>query len=217
MYEPIDSNQNVISIIAFIDGASFFKNSPVWAMFGLIADLHPLIRNSYTNIINFFMLATNKPKLNIFLKKHVNKDFEKLINVGINIIDIGNIKIKIIGFIADSQAIPKFLNTKQYNGVNGCIHCEETGEQISPNLRVYPFSKKKTRRTKDKYIRQLATAVETKKPCMGIMGPCWISKFINIPDDIILDYMHVCCIGTMQQQVNLWELSNNKFFLKFLY
>lgn len=206
MYEPIDTNTKCVSMVLFFDGASFFKYSSVWAMFGIIADLDPIIRNSFENIISFFMFGSNKPNLNKFLKMHMS-DFEDLIYKGVDVHNRGTIKLRIIGFIADSQAIPKVLNTKQYNGKFGCIHCNHEGVQETKNLRVYPKKSSATRRTNDQYQRQLEKVIKEKKEYAGIKGPCWISKFINIPDGVIIDYMHVCCIGTMEHQVSLWDLS----------
>jgi hypothetical protein len=93
-------------------------------MFGIIADMSPIIRNSYENIISFFMFESNKPNLNLFLKKYV-AGIKIMTQDGLHLDGIGRIKIRIIGFIADSQALPKVLNTKQYNCRFGCIHCTD--------------------------------------------------------------------------------------------
>jgi hypothetical protein len=216
MYEPINQGSKVLSIILFFDGASFFKYQSIWAMFGIIADLKPIIRNSFENIISFFMFGSNKPNLNTFLDKHMS-DFQNLIEKGVYIPNIGVFKLRIIGFIADSQAIPKVLNSKQYNGKFGCIHCNHEGLQKSKTLRVYPFDSSVTRRTNDQYSRELAEVLKEKKENHGIKGPFWIHKFIKIPDGVIIDYMHVSCIGTMEQQVTLWDLSKfidqNPFYI----
>jgi hypothetical protein len=163
------------------------------------------------------MLGTSKPRLNLFCQKYL-KNFENFINFGLNIDTIGHVNLRISGFIGDSQAIPKVLNTKQYNGVCGCIHCLMEGVQTSKGLRVYPYKDDIQLRNDTLYRSQVAVSKITKKEFLGIKGPCWLSKFINVPDNILLDYMHVSCIGTMERQVQLWDLiSNFSIFLKLLF
>jgi hypothetical protein len=207
MYHSSSNDIYTISLILFTDGATFNRQTSAWAMFGIIADLDPIIRNSYENIITFYMLGTSKPRLNLFCGKYL-KNFERILKSGLRIDSIGHVNLRIIGFIGDSQAIPKVLNSKQYNGACGCIHCLVEGVQTSKGLRVYPYSSNILLRNDTLYRGQVALAKITKKECHGIKGSCWLSKFIEIPENILLDYMHVCCIGTMEKQVELWDLSN---------
>lgn len=207
LYNSANLDDLTVSIILFADGASFNKNTSAWAMFGIIADLHPIIRNSYKNIITFYMLGTSKPLLNKFSSKYM-KTLENILNDGIKLSNLGTVNIKIVGFIGDSQAIPKALNTKQYNGTFGCIHCVTEGVQINKTLRVYPFGPTMKLRTSSIYQSQVSISKIFKREFEGIKGKCWLSKFIEIPNMVILDYMHICCIGTMQKQLSLWNLSN---------
>jgi hypothetical protein len=125
---------------------------------------------------------------------------------GIQVNGIGSLRVQQIGFIGDSQAIPRVFYTKQYNGVCGCIHCHQTGTTYSNStVRSYPFTESVFLRTNKDYERQVKESKVTGNIVKGIKGSCWMSQFIKIPDNIILDYMHVCCIGTMQQQFNLWK------------
>jgi hypothetical protein len=57
----LDSTERTISLIIFIDGASLLKKAgKAWAMFGMVADIDPLIRNSFENIITFCMIGLVK-------------------------------------------------------------------------------------------------------------------------------------------------------------
>jgi hypothetical protein len=203
------TDERTISIIVFIDGASLLKKAgKAWAMFGMISDMDPSIRNSFGNIITFFMIGTNTPDINKFFSKYMD-NYETMINHGIFIEKIGKIKIKQIGFIGDSQAIPRVFNCKQYNGENGCLHCLQKGTTYESSLlRTYPYEEGNCFRSNTLYQTQVKESQITGNESYGIKGPCWMSKFIKIPENVILDYMHVCCIGTMQQQLELWSLSN---------
>jgi hypothetical protein len=203
---------DTISLIIFVDGASLLKKAgKAWAMFGMIADMEPLMRNSFENIISFCMIGTNVPDLNLFYSKHM-ESFENLIKHGVSIAGIGNLKIQQVGFIGDSQAIPRVFNTKQYNGEHGCIHCHQAGTtHANTLLRTYPYTPDASIRTNSDYFGQVLESQRTGRDSKGVKGSCWMSQFISIPDNIILDYMHVCCIGTMQQLFNLWKLSKQDF------
>ena len=109
------------------------------------------------------------------------------------------------------MAIPKIVNCRQFNGQYGCIHCHNPGKQLKkPKKRVYLYSKKYEIRTNNDYMKQVKEANDLKKPVKGILGKCWISKHLKLPKNILLDYMHVSCIGTLETILKLWLNKSKK-------
>ncbi len=50
-------------------------------------------------------------------------------------------------------------------------------------------------------MKQVREANDLKKPVKGILRKCWISKHLKLPKNILLDYMHVSCIGTLKKKL----------------
>ena len=85
---------------------------------------------------------------------------------------------------------------------------------------VYPYSVNHQIRTNNDYNLQVQNSIEIKSVYQGIKGPCWISKYIKIPEDIYLDPMHLIYIGTQLKLLTMWcyEYKNykneiNQFYL----
>jgi hypothetical protein len=153
------------------------------------------------------MIGSNVPDLNAFFSKNM-KNYQNIIDHGVVNEGNGDLKVKQIGLIGDSQANPRVLHTKQYNGEYGCIHCHQKGTTHEGSIfRTYPCTPDSFIRTTKNYKCQVTQVQSTGEEIKGIKGACWMAQFINIPYNIILDYMNVSCIGTMQQQLNLWNLS----------
>jgi hypothetical protein len=115
------------------------------------------------------------------------------------------IKFNIIGTIQDTLEISRIYNSKQYNGKFGCLHCLHPGKQLqTPRKQVYEYSIRHKLRTPSDYENQVRQAIETGNLVKGIKGNCWISKYLKIPDGVLLDYMHVSCIGTVETTLKLW-------------
>jgi hypothetical protein len=151
------------------------------------------------------MLGSKNPIINLFLKNN-SKDLEELLNDG-NYISSFNDKIRFkpVGTIQDTMAIPKVLNTIQFNGKYGCIHCLNPGKQLQ-NIRKrdYLYTKTTETRTNEIYKQQVEVAIKHDRIYEGIKGSCWIMNFISIPDNVIIDFMHVTCIGTLESMLKMW-------------
>jgi hypothetical protein len=150
-----------------------------------------------------YIIGASKPDLNLFLSNNTNK-LTKILEKGI-IINNNKIKLKIIGTIQDTLEIPRIYNCKQYNGKYGCLHCLHPGKRLlNPRKQVYEYSIKHKVRTPSDYENQVRKAIETGNIFKGIRGNCWISQFFKIPDGVVLDYMHVSCIGTVETTLKIW-------------
>jgi hypothetical protein len=64
-------------------------------------------------------------------------------------------------------------------------------------------------RTKDSFERFSAIA-NSNESCHGIKGPTVLSQAINFLDGILIDYMHLVCLGTFKSLLGLWFSSKNK-------
>lgn len=218
-----DCKQDTISLILFLDGASFNKtgkNGTIWSMFGMLLDLKIPERYQMSNMLTIFLIGASNPNLNEFLSKYMKKLDDLIIN-GLEI-NQTKLKIKIAGFIADAPAIAKALNINQYNGSYGCIKCLSPGEHLD-GRRIYEYSKNIINRSNETYLQQVEEAKRIKQTFQGVKGEAYLAKFIDIPDHVIFDYMHTTCIGTLEDLLNLWLFTktnskneNNPWYLSII-
>ena len=61
-----------------------------------------------------------------------------------------------------------------------------------------------------------AIDADDNQPENGLKGPIEISKSINLPESIPIDYMHLVCLGLFKSILNHWFNSTNhkeKFYI----
>ena len=197
----ISKNIQNISIILFVDGASLLKTGSkgsIWAMFSIILDLPPRLRVCFQNIITHFIIGAHDIDLNEFLSLHLNG----LKKIQINDVDF-NFDIQVNVIIADLPALAKSLNMNTFRGYYPCIQCLTKGENINKTM-VFPYSKNTPLRTNELYDRQVDEAIRNKITYKGIKGKSFLSGVLRIPDNVLFDYMHLSCIGTMDHLLDLW-------------
>ena len=100
-------------------------------------------------------------------------------------------------------------NVKQFNGQYGCLNCLNPGVEIKKNLRIYSYLKC-DERTHELYSEQVEVAEDTGESVQGVKGASWFSKFIDFPEACLIDYMHLCLLGTFRALLPLMLDSNNK-------
>lgn len=44
---------------------------------------------------------------------------------------------------------------------------------------------------------------------VGIKGPCWLSKYMSIPEQVIFDFMHLGLLGIVKSLLTIWCSSKN--------
>ena len=170
----------------------------------MFLDLPPLVRNSFENIITNFMVNSKKIEINKFLEKNM-QNFANVLKNGIIVDNNQKINIKLVGMIADAPAMAKLVNMNQFNGYYGCVHCLHPGERLeSFSKTVFPYSKNIKPRLNSDYLQQVQVANDQNTTYMGVKGSCWLSQFIQIPENVILDYMHLSCIGVVKSLMFLW-------------
>ena len=118
---------NSISFILFIDGAQFNKghSGTIWAILGIIANMPPLVRSAFSNIIKILFIHGNLFDFNGIFAKHLTKLTDLLVN-GIDIMvsnSVSKVSVHIHALIADNPGRSKICYCRQHNGRFGCFHC----------------------------------------------------------------------------------------------
>lgn len=207
--------ENCINLILFADAVTYTKSvsRSMWAIFSCIAELPPILRSSYENIIFHSIWSGPDIDFNLFLKEY-NSEIDLLIKSGVKYKSI-SIKVKVLGFIGDAPARSKALNTKQFNGTYGCLMCLHPTERNSKNrAQIYPVIYNLKLRTDDLYLDQVKKAIDTNECYMGVKGFSYFSNWISIPSCVIYDYMHLSLIGTFKHIVNmLLENCQTEYYL----
>lgn len=136
------------------------------------------------------------------------QDFKNVLDDGIRIEKINlTLKVKLHGFIADSQARPKVINSIQYNGHYGCLHCLNSGYSYSQGKRVYHYLPNVEIRDNEIYKNEIA--ISNRKPFEGIKRGSCLSIWLKIPEHVVLDYMHLSLEGFVKQISSIWLDSKN--------
>ena len=205
-----------ISLILFFDGANYYKsnNDPIHAFFSSISELPPILRNSNSNIITHSLWCGSVPDFNVFLSIF-NTSLEKIMINGISIDDLKiRVTVECRVCIADAPERALLLNMNRFNGKFSCIMCMQEGENLNKDKRgnnhKFPYNTEQMKvRTQSKYLQQVNESVKYKKCVDGIKGASYLSNWIHLPSNIIIDYMHACLLGTTKQMLNLWLSSRN--------
>lgn len=130
-------------------------------------------------------------------------NLENIKKNGIKINSSVKLFINLCGLIADAPSLAKSLNFNQFNGKYGCIKCLNPGDYAYGKM-IFEYSKNMIVRTNEIYKKQVSRAIETKNTFVGVKGQAYLSNLIIIPENVIIDYMHTSCIGTIEQLLNLW-------------
>jgi hypothetical protein len=118
--------------------------------------------------------------------------------------------------IFDLPQRAKSMNMINHAGYFACINCETKGE-YEFNKVYYPFIKKLKNREIKSYesCLKIISQKKTTTPngdynTFGIKGPSALSKNINIMQDVVYDYMHLCCEGYIKRFIKLIFTPPNK-------
>jgi hypothetical protein len=194
-----DFEDDKISLILFTDAVTYTKsvsNKSMWACFSCIAELPPALRFSAENILFHSLWSSSFVDFQLYLKKY-NNAIDNIIKTGV-MWNGKKIKVEVLGFIADSPARSKAINSLQFNGKFGCIFCLHPTARNSKNTtQIYPILPDIPIRTNKVYIEQIKTGTP-EVPFKGIKGPTHLHKWIDIPSGVILDYMHLCLLGSFK-------------------
>ena len=120
-------------------------------------------------------------------------------------------KVKVHGHLADLVAEAPSLNMKQFNGEFGCCVCLHPGGRLQGkgNVRVYPhFPEEPPRRNHQDTLLYAQVAEERGRSVFGVVGTSPFHRVLRIPDNILLDYMHLVLEGEFMRRLTLWVNSS---------
>ena len=85
----------------------------------------------------------------------------------------------------------------QYNGYNSCTYCLDAGEHVS-GRHIFPPESEHEDRTAS-YIEECAVDAEASgNPVCGVKGRSVLSAHIDIPQSVVIDYMHAILEGVTE-------------------
>ena len=190
-------NKNItISLVLNSDGVRFVKSSrdQLWPVWLAIADLPPVLRCSYKNIVLAALWrGAKKPDweplfndLGQLLSRRMTLEYKQMSL---------NVTFKIILLIADIPATASMLNMHHHLAKYGCTLCLiET--DVYQRSRYYPL-KKYPMRTQHIYSEHLQKVqMENLQHYMGVKGVSPLSKLVkNLPLTAPPDVMHQVYLG----------------------
>jgi Transposase family tnp2 len=208
-----------LSLTFNCDGVPVFKSSrfSIWPILCVVNELPVSVRANHI-LIAALWFGSGKPDMTAYLEPFVNEcrfltcqGFEWHCN------ETGgsmSCTARVVTGICDAVARPMLQNFKQFNAHHGCSFCFDHGESIEKGngrVTVYPFKSEMMLRSVENVNALIAEAVETSKPCLGIIGPSLLSLLpqFDIVHGMVPDYMHCICLGVVRQMARLWFDSKN--------
>jgi hypothetical protein len=205
--------ENTINLILFTDAVTYTKSvdNQMWAIFTALVELPPALRSSYENIILNSIWSGDLDDFNLYLKEY-NSEIDELLKDGIKFKDL-LIFVKVHVVIGDTPARCKALNCIYFNGNFGCIMCyHPTARHSNRKTIVYPFKDFQNikLRKQSNYLNDLNLAITTGVVQYGVKGNTHLYNWISLPDSIIIDYMHLCLIGSFKRIICFLFETKNK-------
>ena len=205
-----DDPTKLISLVFHIDGAPAVKSKSMslWPMQCFVVELPYGLRYSFKNILFCGLWCGRKPSMRVFQSYFVRQIEEaQQLEFEVNESVVTIRKVKVHGHLADLVAKAPSLNMKQFNGEFGCSVCLHPGERLQGrgNVRVYPqYPEEPARRNNRDTLLQAQVAEETGRSVFGIMGTSPLHRVLRVPDNLLLDYMHLVLEGEFMRRLNLW-------------
>ena len=202
------------------------ENASMVAMLSSIAELPPKPRMSHHNIITHFLIGRSNPNLETIFKKN-HQEVTSGIDSFVYLPNIKQrIRIKILAFVSDLIQLPKMINMRQFNtNESGCPICyiEPTAVLVKSKKmtkknglfrtkHVMMYDKKITTRLRtDEEFQNLFGSKSSNESVQGVKkGKPFLNYYIRFPDQILLDYMHVCVRGPQELLFDLWFNTKKK-------
>ncbi|CAF4859119.1 unnamed protein product, partial [Rotaria socialis] len=203
-----------ITLNVHTDGAPLVRTtkSALWPCLASIVELPPQVREKQANILVLCLWTSCiKPDVNIFMNDCIQQLLELSVPSSLIVNNLQfSITVKTQLFVSDLPAKALFWKTINYNGYNACSNCFTEG--VYQNRQVlYPYNKNSYRQRT--HVEFLATAQEVDNRISsgrkgssidGIKGTSPLLQIFEYPKQIILDYMHLCCLGHMSTLIHRW-------------
>eukprot|EP00733_Pompholyxophrys_punicea_P000532 Pompholyxophrys_punicea_v1_NODE_153_length_3174_cov_68.242706.p1 type:complete len:545 gc:universal NODE_153_length_3174_cov_68.242706:1269-2903(+) len=214
---PILSKYGNLSLGFFLDGMSIFHSSNwhMWPLLYVIHDLPPERRFENVALAGLWF-GREKPDSNLFLRPLL-KSLKRFESQEIEFVTCRQEKIRPVvaplSFSCDLPAKALLQSVNQFNGEHGCGCCYDKGESLphAPGARYYPFAKYSILRTRATTLHDASEAIRTKKTYRGVKRPSilLLFPFFDLIWNVVLDYMHACCLGVAKKMMELWFDSSN--------
>ena len=180
----------------------------IWPIYLSIVSLPPHLRMRK----DFIMLAgvwfgPTKPDMEVILKP-VLEEIDRINALGLDVETPSGgkirIRVKLLLSVFDLPAKSMAVNMKQFNGRYGCLYCEHPGETLFRGCLIYKPDVRCSLRTHSTLKVNAETALESGQAEKGIKGPSVLSPYLNVVDDIPVDYMHAVLEGVIKQIMCMW-------------
>lgn len=213
-YNKLPLGVGDVTLTLNTDGVPFFESSKVsmWPIFLMVNEL-PYKERIQKLLLAGLWVGPKKPVMNSFLLPLV-KMLNSLSTNGLTWHDDkGNMhttKAYPGPFEVDTIARCEIMNTRQFNGANGCAWCEDTGVVVPKGngfCRVYPQSASEGKlRTPESFTMHASKARAMEAPSCGIKGPSVLSllAFFTFASSFVVDYMHAVCLGFGRMTMFMW-------------
>lgn len=181
---------NTLEISMSVDGLPLYKNSrrqfwPLLISFERIHDPRP-------RLVALF-LGKKKPSTSAEYLQPFIDEFKSINCSGIWIQN-QMFSLKVACVIADAPARSFLKCTTLFNGYDGCDRCCEKG--VYMGRVVFPNSNSE-KRTNERFSMQVYNGHQ-----VGISPLLELN--VGCVTDVVLDYMHLCCLGVMRKLLQSW-------------
>ena len=202
-----------LALMLNTDGVQKLKSSSmnIWPVYLAVTNFPPHLRMNLDHIILAGIWAgAKKPPMDVLLSPVISA-IASLSSKGIEI-NIGSskkiVRAELVAAVFDLPARSAVLNMKQYNGEYGCTCCTSIGKRLGGS-RIYLPNGKAPLRTHSETQSLANRALHEGNAQKGVKGFSTLSKVLNIPHSIPLDYMHCILEGVTKLLINCWFNSKN--------
>ncbi|CAB3979933.1 Hypothetical predicted protein [Paramuricea clavata] len=111
------------------------------------------------------------------------------------------------GQAADSVVKAPSINCKLHNGRFGCSTCLHAGRRLAGrgNKRVYEYCPNiPPRRNHTDFLLHATLAKQSGETLYGVMGTSPVHDILEIPEMVLLDYMHQVLEGEYTRRLSKW-------------
>lgn len=201
-------------LIMCSDGVQLFKSSQhsFWPILLAVTSLPPGIRMNAENLILAgIWQGPSKPLMKIILAP-VLKKIRSLHDKGIAFESPVGPRVKMLTAVFDLPAKATATEFVQFNGYYSCNYCLDKGKQTNHRHIFMPDEKHEVRTTNSISVDvDISNAEKKGKPVNGVKGKSILSDRLNLPEDVVIDYMHAVLEGVSKSLSALFDSKCHKY------
>jgi len=188
-------NENIIKLVIGIDGLPLTKSSSS-AFWPILAYVRYSSFKSNVFLIGLYWGKEKPQNSNLFLKNLVD-ELKFLSENGMDTA-YGKKNVKVDTFCCDTPAKSFILYTKDHVGYYSCPRCTVEGERINNTMCFLGTNFRK--RTHLDFINR----IDDDHHIGNTISILTEIPYINMVDDLSIDYMHLVCLGIVKKLILLW-------------